>query len=360
MDSIRDVILPEILERNRFKRSVRIWSAGCGNGAEPYSLAILVGRELKEHVDEWQVNIVGTDISQPSLLTAAEGEYGEWTLRSTPDDIRSECFLRDGQRWTIRPEYRRMVTFSKSNLAKPILAETSYFDLILCRNVMIYFSPALKRQLIRRFRDSLDNDGWLVVGAVEHDLESFQSFRIVPFPGATLYQKVAEPAGFLPQSKRVQDKAPQPAKNAAIPVPAARPDIDGLRRLADCGNWTNALGYCRQLLAVEALNPIVHFYHALVLEHTGLMDESEQALRRAIYLDRYFLLAHYHLGLCLTKDQKPRTAAKSFQNVLSLSTEMRDDQVVADGDGITVADLKGLARMHLQNLRIYDSTSSGR
>ena len=94
----------------------------------------------------------------------------------------------------------------------------------------------------------------------------------------------------------------------------------------------------------------MHYYHALVLEQIGVPADAERSLRQAIYLDRHFLLAHYHLGLVLTKVQRPGLAARSFENVLTLSSGIEDSQAVVDGDGVTVASLKELARMHLHNL----------
>lgn len=361
LDAIRDIVLPDLLERNQSSRQLRIWSAGCANGAEPYSLAILLERDLNVRLAGWNASILGTDISPQALKEGIEGRYGDWALRQTSEEVRQECFFRSGERWTIRPQYRKYVSFAQLNLADESAqapCEGGKFDLIVCRNVMIYFSAELKARLIRRFREALANGGWLVVGAVEHDLENFKTFRTVAAPGATLYQRVDErkqPAAVKtePYCHRDPPRAPAPrvAKEPAPPSPVVvRPDLEGLRQLANRGDWQGAVRYCRQLLALDGLNPLVHYYHALVLEQIGGTADAEQSLRRAIYLDRHFLLAHYHLGLVLTKDRKTRPAVRSFENVLTLSSEMQDQQAVADGDGVTVAGLKELARMHLHNL----------
>jgi chemotaxis protein methyltransferase CheR len=377
LDAIRDVVIPEILERNQSSRQLRIWSAGCANGSEPYSLSILLERELSARLAGWQVSILATDISRPALAEAARGKYGEWALRSTSEEQKKQCFFRDGDGWTLRPEYRKGVSFAKVNLADTHapgpLKEAGGFDLILCRNVMIYFSPELKGRLIKRFRESLANGGWLIVGAVEHDLENFKCFRAVAAPGATLYQALEPPKPVNPvlvapayprnlsaslangpaTSPPVVNSPRLEARHsvaAAAKPGIEHPDIEGLRRLANRGDWQSAVPYCHQLLALDGLNPKVHFYHALVLDHIGVAGDAERSLRHAIYLDRHFLLAHYHLGLVLTKEQKSRPAARSFENVLTLSSKMHDHEPVVDGDGVTVAGLKDLARMHLHNL----------
>jgi chemotaxis protein methyltransferase CheR len=126
--------------------------------------------------------------------------------------------------------------------------------------------------------------------------------------------------------------------------------MDELRRLANRGDWENAVPHCDRLLAQDGLNPLVYFYHALLLEQLGLAAEAERSLRQAIYLDRNFLLAHYHLGLALAKANERGTAARCFENVLKLATGLRDEQAVEDGDGMTVAGLKQMAKTHLQKL----------
>jgi len=355
-DAIRDVILPEILERKKASKQLRIWSAGCSNGAEPYSLAILLGNELKHQIADWDVSILATDINRRCLTEAAEGRFGEWALRSTPDEMKRQNFSKEYLGWAIDPQYKKLVSFAHVNLVEGNFSaswsETTNFDLILCRNVMIYFAPEVRRRLIHQFHHSLADGGWFLVGAVEHDLESFSSFRVVQTPGGTLYRKNETKPIFAP----LPLPEPIPLAKKQVPAmeqePATQPHIEGLRELANRGDWKNAVHYYHQLLAQDRLNPITHFYHAVVLEQMGLSTEAERSLRLAIDLDRNFLMAHHLLGLALTKEKEPDQAALSFQNVLKLSFHMPDDQFVSEGAGMTVADLKGLAKMQLRSLGI--------
>ena len=98
--AIRDVILPDILERNK-SRQLRIWSAGCSTGAEPYSLAILLAQQLGDRISDWQISIHATDLNRGYLSEAAEGKFRAWALRSTSDDIKRDCFSNDGSVWSI-------------------------------------------------------------------------------------------------------------------------------------------------------------------------------------------------------------------------------------------------------------------
>jgi chemotaxis protein methyltransferase CheR len=123
-----------------------------------------------------------------------------------------------------------------------------------------------------------------------------------------------------------------------------------VRRHADGGAWEAALEGCEQLLGKENLNPAVHFYHALILEHMARHSEAEQSLRRAIYLDRRFVLAHYYLGLLLQSRGDPRQAERSFKNTLDLLLPGCDADIFADADGITAAELRKLAKIQLEIL----------
>ncbi|TAN62370.1 MAG: protein-glutamate O-methyltransferase CheR, partial [Magnetospirillum sp.] len=138
-DALRDVILPDVIERNRPLRRLRIWSAGCATGPEPYSIAIMLEREFGARIADWHVTVLGTDINQKFLSRAREGRYDQWAFRAMPDDIRAACFTRYGNQWQINPQYKRFVKFQYHNLIKSpfpsIVDNIAGFDLIICRNV---------------------------------------------------------------------------------------------------------------------------------------------------------------------------------------------------------------------------------
>jgi chemotaxis protein methyltransferase CheR len=366
-DALRRVVLPDILDRKQSSRQLHIWSAGCANGAEPYSLAILLGRELAYRIAGWEVSIFATDINQRSLAEAQEGKFHAWALRATSEEVKRDCFSSDGRVWTIHPEYKEWISFAPLNLVECEFSsprrEIAGFDLILCRNVMIYFGAEVNRRLIRQFYASLAGNGWFLVGATEHNPENFTAFRAVTEAGATVYQKREQQA---PQTSAtatcpllplplLPPLAPITARPASGPPAGPRDtlgcrDIDGLRQLVDRGDWKSALQHCQGLFAQESLNPVVYFYHALVLDKMGVPAEAERSFRQAIYLDRNFAMAHYHLGLALKRQEDPPRAGRSFANVLKLLSDMRDEQIVLDGAGVTVAGLRKLAAMHLENL----------
>ncbi|HYA16486.1 MAG TPA: protein-glutamate O-methyltransferase CheR [Bryobacteraceae bacterium] len=358
-DALREIVLPDLIARNSGKRRLRVWCAGCADGAEPYSLAILLRRELAHPLLGWDVSILGTDINRRDLAIAREGRFEAWSLRSTPEELRRACFEQEGREWILAPAYRSAVSFRFHNLmdeaCPPLASDPSSFDLILCRNVMIYFEPEQMRRIIQRFHDCLEPGAWLLVGPSEPNMTHFTSFRAVNAPGVTLYQRVAPS---LPEFAQAPQLPAIELPPAALPEPpeapaaAPAPTLAALRRHADEGDWENAARAGRELAESDTLNALVHFHYALVLEHLGDQTGAERSLRRAIYLDRQAVLAHYHLGLLLRSRGDWRQAERSFHNALDLLACLPGDAVVAGADEITVAELSKLARTQLERLQV--------
>lgn len=374
-EALRDVILPEVIERNRHRRSIRIWSAGCATGPEPYTVAIILRQRFGHLVEGWDVSITGTDINQRFLARAREGLYEEWAFRATPDAMRNACFDREGKRWRIRPEYKRWVSFRFHNLVDdpyPSLAHNLHsFDVILCRNVVIYFTTETFRQVLAGFRESLVPEGWLVVGHSEPNTELFRAFRSVEAPGAVLYQKSERPDVHrvvpvlappppapppLPPPEPVTPPQPpldlfgtQPPPAAAAETPAGPADpADALRRLADQGAWVEVAREARRMMAADPLEPFAHLFLAMAQEHSAEREQAVETVRRAIYLDRSLALAHYHLGRMLRDAGDSAGADKSFRNALRLVERADPDENVRGTEDMTMADLAGLLRFQIE------------
>lgn len=369
-DALRDIILPEVLARNEGVRRLRIWSAGCATGPEPYSVAIMLKHDFGHRIAGWHVSVIGTDINQKFLARARDGRYDEWAFRATPDDVRRDCFDRVGKQWQIKPEYRSFVSFQYHNLIRnrfpSLLDNLAGLDIIICRNVVIYFSRETVEVLVPCFHETLVDGGWLVMGHAEPNMELFRDFRTVNTPGAVLYQRVDRPAaaGPLPAlAPRVVLPAPEPLRRPRPPLAPRRPapppvrapasavpdegGITAIRALADQGRWAEALTACDGLIAVNALDARAHFYRALVSEQLGDLDGCETSLRRAIYLDRHFVLPHYHLGLFLWRRDEAAGASRSFRNVIALLQQLPDDHALDHGDSITAGQLRETVGMHL-------------
>jgi chemotaxis protein methyltransferase CheR len=168
---LRVELIPELLERNRASRSLRIWCGACSSGQEPYSLAMLLHEHFPQVVDTWRVRILATDISPSMVARTSAGRYGRVEVsRGLPAAYLVEHFERDGLEWQIDKRLRRMVDTRELNLARPLpLAER--FDLVLLRNVLIYFSLDTKRAVLGRVRQCLAPGGALFLGSSESTMQ---------------------------------------------------------------------------------------------------------------------------------------------------------------------------------------------
>ncbi len=196
IDALVNHVLPEIIERRRSIRTLRIWSAGCASGEEPYSIAMLL-KDLIPDIAAWTITILGTDINTHHLDRARRAVYGEWAFREVRSkQYRPRFFTQRGHQYELSQDIRRMVTLSQLNLSEDAYPSydnnTMYMDLILCRNVTIYFPELVTRMVVDRFYNSLVDGGWLVIGHSEHSLSVYQRFTARNFPDAILYQRLGE------------------------------------------------------------------------------------------------------------------------------------------------------------------------
>jgi chemotaxis protein methyltransferase CheR len=193
-EALSNVILPDLIGRRRGREQrLRLWSAACCTGEEAYSLAILLQQLLPDR-KEWNVTILATDINERFLHKAAAGVYGEWSFRDCSPLLKERYFTRtaDG-RHEVAAQIRDAVTFAQLNLAEdsfPSLStDTNAMDVILCRNLLLYFTPAHAHKLVKKLSNALVDGGWLAVSPSECSQTLFSGFTTVNFPGAVLYHK---------------------------------------------------------------------------------------------------------------------------------------------------------------------------
>ena len=169
-DALRSTVLPDCIERNWETRRLRIWSAGCSTGAEPYSLAILVHELLGRALPDWQVTILGTDISDRVLRCATQAIYPEDRLRNVDSQrLKRYCLRGEGESdgmAMISPKLTSHVRFGQLNLCQPI-PDVGPFDVIFLRNVLIYFDADTKRAVVDRVLTQLRPGGLLFIGTAE-------------------------------------------------------------------------------------------------------------------------------------------------------------------------------------------------
>jgi chemotaxis protein methyltransferase CheR len=395
---IKEVVLPDVIQKNQQKRRLWIWSAGCATGEEVYSLSILINRHFPKLLQDWDLRIVGTDINRTFLHSAMVGDYSDWSFRGTPEEIRATCFDPSGRNRRIKPQYRKKVSFQYHNLVSmpcPSVFHTLFsFDIIFCRNVMIYFDAPTIRKLIRQFQEALVPDGWLVVGHADHNIQHFGSFKTVMLQNTSFYQnsidkenttpdkknsswtmpvsnkagnlKADQPTdvniikspGFTINNPMVDDQTSQ-QKPAPATQPESKPDkhpgkevpsAETLAALINRGEWDTASTLCDALIKTNQMDTTLFLLSAFILAQKGLVRDAVASLKKALYLDRKFVLGHYHLGLLHQSLGELKKAEKSFINVVNLLKEMDDNLIFEMADGISAGQLKSLSQFHLEVL----------
>ena len=189
----QEKVLRKVLEEGRSKgrKQLRIWSAGCSTGEEPYTLAIILLEELKTEISSWDIRIMANDLSEAVLAAARRGMYSEYALRTTPREIVSRYFTKDDKSvYHVSPRVKQLVTFGPINLNdKFAVKRVERSHIIFCRNVIIYFDDDMKKRVISGFYDNLLPGGYLIIGHSESLHNISRTFKPEYHPGAIIYIK---------------------------------------------------------------------------------------------------------------------------------------------------------------------------
>jgi chemotaxis protein methyltransferase CheR len=201
LDALRKVILPEIVveKTKQVTKRLRVWSAGCSTGEEAYTLAMNLMEESERVLKGWTVEIVATDLNDRSVEAANAGIYGDYALRSTTDYYKRKYFLAvDEKKLQVRPEVKKLVTFSRLNLQDDSrMLFMKGMDLIFCCNVLIYFDGTSKSKVVNHFFTNLNFGGYFFLGTSESLMNLNDKFHLVHFPGAIGYWKPSLSSGKL-------------------------------------------------------------------------------------------------------------------------------------------------------------------
>ncbi|MFG0292412.1 MAG: CheR family methyltransferase [Phycisphaerales bacterium JB065] len=190
LDVFEGHVLSNLIQARASTKRLRIWSAACSTGEEPYTLAIMVQRTLGVRLPDWHIEILGTDISEKALGVAAEAKYSSFSFRSVPPMIIKRYFTEVNGSFILDPTIKSMVNFEVHNLKDTLKAKRhGTWDVIFCRNVMIYFDEQMKTSSIQLFHDQLAADGTLFIGHSETIRNTGVNFVPLNVPQAFAYTK---------------------------------------------------------------------------------------------------------------------------------------------------------------------------
>lgn len=347
-------VLPELIRRRRDgEKYLRIWSAGCCTGEEPYSVAILLSRMIPD-LDDWTLALLATDINPHFLRKVSSGQYSEWSFRATPSWIRERYFTRTaGDRFEVDPRIRRLVTSSYLNLAEDaypsLLNNTNAMDIIFCRNVLMYFSKERAQEVIHNLYRCLVEGGWLIVSPSETSHVLFSEFVTVNYPGVILYKKDSvaghrrldapfprwseePPVPFWPPVNATTPEptprlAPtvaeaQPAAAADRKTEAARPDPLGQARvLYGQDRYDEAVETLQAALAREPGNTGAMALLARTLANQGRLAEALAWCEKAVVAGKLDPASHYLLAIILQERGQAEDAVASLKRALYLDPD---------------------------------------
>jgi chemotaxis protein methyltransferase CheR len=366
-EALKHKIIPEIMKKKRQSsdKTLRIWSAACSSGEESYTIAIVVSESLSCY-QTWDIDILATDINEASLNHARKGIYTENSFRDVCDDFKEKYFLKRKGKYKIQSHYKKMITFEPFNLINQngFPKHYSNFDIIFCRNVLMYFSPEIAKNIMGNLYHTLNDDGYLLLGHTEGPITKDFQLKPLSFYNSIVYQKKCtgeniqsqlEPPKRNPlhQVKKINEnhhtkiENKQPRKQLSTPVRpknyyAAALDLYSVGRIDDAQQMLNkhnenqtlsslllvGLIYIHkkninaaQVIFKEAqliydLTPETQMFGAMIHEEMNNLQEAINGCRRAIFLDPNFFFPHFRLGEIYRQLGDQEKMKKSFKNAL--------------------------------------------
>ena len=371
MELLRREVLPALGRRGT---PPRIWSAGCASGEEPYSLAIL----LEQGGLDTGAFILGTDLSPVALAKARAASYSDWSMRGVDDHFLQAYFRRDRRRRVLVDRIRNKVHFARLNLVGRLeyaSAAAAGMDLILCRNVLIYFDQATVARIAARLFESLAVGGALLTAGSDPLIGEHAPFDIEMTAAGLLYRRPASgarrQAAVFPRvvvrpsrPRAAEPGAPEPEAPAAVaapvePVPAAQPPanpgvaaFDQVKVVANGMGAMEAEVLARSAIARLPLDAPLHYLRATLLVSLDRSDEAERESERALYLDPSLAIAHFLLGTILRRRGERPSALRAFRNARDLCAARSPEEELPAGDGERVGALHAAASAEMETLQV--------
>jgi chemotaxis protein methyltransferase CheR len=342
MQALRRRVLPELLRRAAGREQpLTIWSAGCSTGEEPYSLAMML-LELAPTLGATSgVRILGTDVSAEAVRAAGRATYTGRTLEPVPAMVRDRWMeRRPGGAYAVKEQARRLVEFRLHNLVTdPPPFGRGEVDLVVCRNVTIYFGRDTTRLLVGTFHDVLAEGGYLLLGHSETLWQVSNAFALVPMDGAFVYRRAHDSRGRAPgrlavPSRRARPRPPvngsSPSRPPAEPTQPAPPELlTTARERLEAGDYPAAAAAAQQALTADPLLTPAYVVLGQARSTLGQDDVAVPPLRKAVYLDPADGNAHFLLAGALSRLGQHAAASVSYRAAARAVSAMPPERAAA-------------------------------
>ncbi len=353
-ETLKNHVIPEIVKRKMYVpgRPLRIWSAGCSRGNEPYSIAAML-LETLPFPENWDISVLGTDVNRKALAIAKEGVYVEADMRRVSNYYINKYFDREGDKYILKDLVKRMVSFEYHNLAKDpfFIDRMQKLDIIFCRNVTIYFDIDTTKRITDNFYNCLDQDGYLFIGHAETLWRINNKFMPVEFPQSIIYKKALHPAKetgekpfmgvpeinlddfgfFVPaRAKESLTETVQAEAEAYQAAPIVSEEektkkkggihLDVLykkaAKLFNEKKYEESLDLIDRILAEDENNVLAHFAKANILSNQAKYELAVEELHKIIKEDNLYVEAYYLLGVLAYKVGNLTEAEEQFRRVI--------------------------------------------
>ena len=409
VELLKNKILPQLIEikrkkynANKEQLALRIWSAGCSSGEEPYSLAILI-KEVIPDLNKWNIFILGTDINPISIEKAKQGIYDAWSFRQVNPTLQKQYFHQQKTRWEVNEQIRKMVKFRCSNFFQEqfpsSMSDIHNMDIIICRNVFIYFKSQAIATIVEKFYHALNPGGYLIVGHTELQGQNIFKFQPKVFPESVVYQRnqdlqIESLPNYSSQPKWTEEKTGLHnntikskfsldnlinTQNVSSQEPVSKLPIKELTDLslaetlfhsgdylgaiqaakqiaqqhpkpfdayyliaqasANLGDYEQAISWCQQALKVNDLSEKPHYILAHIAEEKGDFDMAKKLFKKIIYLAPSSIAAYLDLSFIYEKEGNRDRSKKMQETALELLKKLPPNAEIEPLNKITAAEL---------------------
>lgn len=414
--ALKDKILPEIIDRKAAaaystgeKPTIRIWSAGCSTGEEPYTIAMII-KDMMIDPASINIQIIATDASQEAIANARKGVYGTNAMRLV-DRAHRDAYFKElkksgmDERYAISDEIKNMVSFGYHNLMED--EYPSGFDVILCRNVVIYFELETTVKVMSRFYSSLNDSEYLLIGYSETLYFMPEKFKMVNWHEAIYYRKLAKgvilPPGQEPVFTISKDKELQAAleeisrkelladmemdKTLEVAPSKGIKDIllESLKAI-HLKDYAKAIGLLNEASLIDDKAPDPYYLAAEVYFNQGRFKEAreklshllrqnpmfapayylsgciymgennlpaaKESIKKALYIDKDLWMAHFYLGQLYKAEDNINSAIREYRNTLKGLSGRVSDDIIAYSGGFNAATLMSVCRDNVERLKL--------
>jgi chemotaxis protein methyltransferase CheR len=341
LNLLKKQIFPELIKRKQAQKTIRICSAGCSTGQEPYTLAILL-KELLPDLQQWNLLILGIDIDRGAIEEAARGIYEPWSFRGVDEDIKRRYFQKINNQYHLNPEIKKLVKFQTVNLVQDLFpqsqSELREMDLILCRNVFIYFESSAIAKVLDKICHTLQPLGYFLTGHTELSAQNLNQFDKIIFPESIVYQRPSEqkaqqetinqqnsgttekkPAISLPTKpiigyKKITKISPKKSSESTTPKTVAlQPSVSEIlievESLLSQEKYELAIAQIQQALKIDSQNVKAHYFLAQIHANIGQYDRAVESCQQAFKIDS-FAVDFYYLLAKIAEEQGALEEAK--------------------------------------------------